>query len=55
MLLAEQENGLHPTDFAVPSGVVKRTVHYPEGITTTDWYIKGLSWADWGLGWPGVL
>ena len=55
MLLAEQELGQAPTDFAVPSGVVKRTVHYPEGLTTTDWYIKGLPSTDWGLGWPGSL
>lgn len=53
MLLAEQ--GHQPSDFSVPSGVVKRTVTYPEGITTTDWYIKGLSWNDWGLGWRGSL
>ena len=53
MLLAEQ--GHHPTNFAVPSGVVQRTVHYPEGLTTTDWYIKGLNWSDWGLGWRGSL
>ena len=52
MLLAEQ--GHAPTDFAVPPGVVKRTVHYP-GLTTTDWYIKGLPWNDWGLGQPGSL
>lgn len=50
MLLAEQELGAHATDFKVPSGVVKRTVHYASGLTTTDWYIKGLSWSDWGLG-----
>src|SRR5579885_168503 len=53
MLLAEQ--GHAPTDFAVPPGMVKRTVTYPEGLTSTDWYIKGLPWTDWGLGWPGVL
>jgi len=53
MLLAEQ--GHHPTNFQVPSGVVKRTVHYAEGLTTTDWYIKGQSWNDWGLGWAGSL
>src|SRR5258708_36518683 len=53
MLLAEQ--GRQPTNFSVPSGVVKRTVHYPEGLTTTDWSIKGLPSTDWGLGWPGSL
>jgi penicillin-binding protein 1A len=55
MLLAEQELGQPPTDFATPSGVVQRTVTYPEGLTTTDWYIKGLPSNDWGLGWPGSL
>jgi membrane peptidoglycan carboxypeptidase len=53
MLLAEQ--GHVPTNFIVPPGVVQRTVTYPEGITTTDYYIKGVPWADWGLGWPGSL
>jgi penicillin-binding protein 1A len=53
MLLAEQ--GRQPTNFPVPSGVVQRTVTYPEGLTSTDWYIKGLSWNDWGLGWRGSL
>ncbi|HEY3993165.1 MAG TPA: transglycosylase domain-containing protein [Ktedonobacteraceae bacterium] len=53
MLLAEQ--GRQPTNFPVPSGVASRTVTYPEGLTTTDWYIKGLSWSDWGLGWNGSL
>lgn len=53
MLLAEQ--GHPPTNFLVPPGLVQRTVSYPEGISTTDWYIKGVPWTDWGLGWPGVL
>ncbi|HXR66863.1 MAG TPA: transglycosylase domain-containing protein [Ktedonobacteraceae bacterium] len=53
MLLAEQNR--QPKDFAVPAGVVNRTVHYPAGLTSTDWYIKGLSWDDWGLGWQGSL
>lgn len=53
MLLAE--HGRAPHDFAVPHGAVQRTVSYPEGLTTTDWYIKGMPWADWGLGWPGSL
>jgi len=47
LLLAEQ--GYHPSNFSVPPGVVQRTVTYPEGITTTDWYIKGLPLTDWGL------
>ncbi len=53
MLLAEQ--GHTPRDFVAPSGVVERTVHYAAGLTTTDWYIQGLSSNDWGLGWPGSL
>ena len=28
------------TAFPNPGGVVQRSVHYPEGITTTDWYLK---------------
>jgi membrane carboxypeptidase/penicillin-binding protein PbpC len=38
MLLAEQ--GKPITAFANPGGLVKKTVTYPEGITTTDWYLK---------------
>jgi membrane peptidoglycan carboxypeptidase len=53
MLLAEQ--GHNPTNFIAPPGVVQRTILYPEGITTTDWYIKGVPMKDWGLGWPGSL
>ena len=53
MLLVEQ--GHTPTNFIVSPGVLQRTVSYPEGITTTDWYIKGLPWTDWGLGWAGSL
>jgi penicillin-binding protein 1A len=53
MLLAEQ--GHAPSNFVVPPGMVQRTVTYPEGLTTTDWYIKGVPWTDWGLGWPGSL
>jgi len=48
MLLAEQ--GHSPTDFVAPPGIVQRTITYPGGLTTTDLYIKGLSWTDWGLG-----
>lgn len=51
MLLAEQ--GHKPADFAVPSGLVKRTVNYG-GITTTDWYLKGATVQDWGLGHAGL-
>ena len=53
MLLAEQRH--KPTNFTIPSGVVKRTVSYPEGLTTSDWYIKGVPMTDWGLGWTGSL
>ena len=53
MLLAEQAR--IPRNFVAPPGLVQRTVSYPEGISTTDWYIKGVPWADWGLGWPGSL
>jgi membrane peptidoglycan carboxypeptidase len=55
MLLAEQELGHAPANFAIPPGVVQRTVHYPEGLTSTDWYIKSINYQDWGLGWPGSL
>lgn len=55
MLLAEQELGKAPVDFVTPSGVAQRTVRYTAGLTTTDWYIKGLPPGDWGLGWPGSL
>jgi len=48
MLLAEKGN--KPSNFVRPSGVVQRTVHYPSGLTTTDLYVKGQSWNDWGLG-----
>ena len=37
MLLAEQ--GMPITNFANPGGVIQKTVHYPEGITSTDWYL----------------
>ena len=46
MLLAEQ--GHTPTAFIEPPGLVQRTVTYP-GLTTTDLYIQGLPWNDWGL------
>jgi membrane peptidoglycan carboxypeptidase len=55
MLLAEQEQNRPATNFPTPPGVVQRTIHYPEGLTTTDWYIKGINYQDWGLGWPGSL
>ncbi len=45
LLLAEQG---HPiTGFTNPGGVVKRTVHYPAGITTTDWYLAGVPVGNW--------
>ncbi len=55
MLLAEQEHNSQPTDFKVPPGVIQRTVSYPAGLTTTDWYIKTLPSTDWGLARPGSL
>ena len=45
MLLAEQ--GRPITDFHNPGGLVRKTVSYPQGITTTDWYLKGVSTGDW--------
>lgn len=51
MLLAEQ--GHAPTNFVEPPGMVQRTVSYP-GLTTTDLYIQGLPWKDWGLGGGGL-
>ena len=53
MLLAEQ--GHIPANFIAPPGVAKRTVSYPEGLTTNDWYIKDAPSIDWGLGWRGSL
>jgi hypothetical protein len=47
LLLAEQ--GLPITGFTNPGGVVKRTVHYPAGITTTDWYLAGVPVGNWYL------
>ena len=38
LLLAEQ--GMPIRDFSNPGGVVLKTVDYPEGITTNDWYLK---------------
>jgi membrane peptidoglycan carboxypeptidase len=52
MLLAEQ--GRSPTNFSVPQGVLQRTVTYPEGLTSTDWYVTDLPVIDWGLGWRGL-
>ncbi|HEY1352486.1 MAG TPA: transglycosylase domain-containing protein [Ktedonobacteraceae bacterium] len=40
MLLAEQS--LPMQDFVAPPGMVRKTVRYA-GLTTTDWYINGLS------------
>lgn len=45
LLLAEQ--GLPIKGFQNPGGLEQRTVHYPAGITTTDWYLKGTSTTAW--------
>lgn len=45
MLLAEQ--GRPITGFQNPGGLVRKTVSYPEGITTTDWYLNGVPIEDW--------
>jgi membrane peptidoglycan carboxypeptidase len=45
MLLAEQ--GRPITGFQNPGGLVRKMVGYPEGITTTDWYLKGAPIGDW--------
>lgn len=47
--LLPAEQGQPVTDFQTPSGVEQRTVHYPDGLTTTDWYIKGLPTTNWQL------
>ena len=45
LLLAEQ--GLPIKGFQNPGGLEQRTVHYPAGITTTDWYLQGTSTTAW--------
>jgi membrane peptidoglycan carboxypeptidase len=45
MLLAEQ--GLPVRGFQNPGGLAKRTVHYPTGITSTDWYLNGVPIRNW--------
>jgi penicillin-binding protein 1A len=45
MLLAEQ--GLPTRGFQNPGGLVKKTVTYPIGITTTDWYLQKDPSGDW--------
>jgi penicillin-binding protein 1A len=45
MLLAEKN--LPVTDFTNPGGLIKKTVHYPQGITTTDWYLQGVPSGNW--------
>lgn len=45
LLLAEQ--GKPITGFSNPGGLVKETVHYPQGLTTTDWYIPGVTGGYW--------
>ncbi len=39
MLLAEQGRPVVP--FTLPPGLVRATVHYPDGVTSTDWYLPG--------------
>ena len=39
MLLAEQGHSIQ--DFAYPGGLQKATVTYPDGVTTTDWFLPG--------------
>jgi membrane peptidoglycan carboxypeptidase len=39
MLVAEQN---HPVqNFTLPPGLFYATVHYPDGVTSTDWYLPG--------------
>jgi membrane peptidoglycan carboxypeptidase len=45
MLLAEQ--GRPVTGFQNPGGLEKKTVNYPVGITTRDWYLKGVPIENW--------
>jgi penicillin-binding protein 1A len=39
MLLAEHGHPVVP--FVLPPGLVRATVHYPDGVTSTDWYLPG--------------
>ncbi len=39
MLLAERGHPVVP--FVLPPGLVRATVHYPDGVTSTDWYLPG--------------
>ncbi len=39
MLLAEQGHPVVP--FVLPHGLVRATVHYADGVTSTDWYLPG--------------
>jgi membrane peptidoglycan carboxypeptidase len=39
MLLAEQDHPIR--DFAYPGGLQRATVTYPDGVTTTDWFLPG--------------
>lgn len=45
MLLAEQ--GLPVRGFHNPGGVEKLTMHFPAGITSTDWYLNGVPIRNW--------
>jgi penicillin-binding protein 1A len=39
MLLAERGHPIVP--FTLPHGLVRATVHYADGVTSTDWYLPG--------------
>jgi membrane peptidoglycan carboxypeptidase len=39
MLLAEKGHPVVP--FTLPHGLVRARVHYPDGVTSTDWYLPG--------------
>ncbi len=39
MLLAEQGKPIQ--GFTLPPGLIQATVHYPGGVTSTDWYLPG--------------
>ncbi len=39
MLLAERGHPIQ--NFVLPHGLIRATVHYPNGITSTDWYLPG--------------
>ncbi len=39
MLVAEQGHSIH--DFTYPGGLERATVTYPDGVTSTDWFLPG--------------